>query len=783
MADYTAVLTDLAAGTGMLLLGPGETNLAAQWGQPLPPTAFTATVSPAAAALRALPRLYLLVGEGATLRGVAQQVQDGVLAKAAGAGPWAAVPAAEMDRLGAALYRVATEMNFGAAAPVTIAEAERHWTVGTLFPLPVWVTVDGPGVLTWRVDVARVNTALAAVPAGWVSTERNQAALPARPLHGYDPSGDPAEVAGDHRFAAAMAARDALRTLVTGSPTGTAPTAAFNATTEGQRLAAEARWNPYAVLFRLVETLLTFNEITDDTVQKGLVRDFAGGYWGGLTGPERTLHLTTSAGYAIARQLWLWWSLAGAPDATLKTALGLTDDDLAKRQPATEGTLEPPMLGRPALPTPTAATTRKDLPIMAFGRRVPFIGAHYPLAEPHFFGIGIRRGGEVLTTQYLTPAAGDNLVRPFSDSMLPGATAAERAATKDQWFRILSSISRVEGALDGASAWDSAMCSLGFQQWSMHIATEGPGLLERLKWLSPPYFDLVVRALGIETGRRAVAGPTDGADLADLDADACFYTLSPAAAPARHLVPADSDRPAQKTAFADDVRRNVFGWTKAGTKWTVGRRAMMLAARWAVVARYSVEMWQAEAELAVNRINRAAAVLARPAEVARWAPVLALAGLPKVSPPPPQITRAPTPQELFGTEALLAAAVDMAINTPSHFVAAMRRAVARAVAVGERDGLVPQPPANATLDAGFQVLLFLTFMAERRWFGGAATSVRTGAIDVAPGRISSLVDVAGTLRDRSAADALPVPLATMLQGFGIPRNAAVSLTRPVAWPP
>ena len=210
---------------------------------------------------------------------------------------------------------------------------------------------------------------------------------------------------------------------------------------------------------------------------------------------------------------------------------------------------------------------------------------------------------------------------------------------------------------------------------------------------------------------------------------------------------------------------------------------MLLAARWSVVARYAVEMWQAEAELAVNRIKRAAARLARPAEVARWAPVLALAGLPKVVPPPAGAPRAPTVQELFGTEALMAAVIDMAINTPEHFVGAMRRAVARAVAVGERDALVAQAPAVATLDDGFHLLLFLTFMTERHWFTGrAATSVRGGAIDVSPGRTVSLLEVAGTLRDRSPADTLPAALVAVLRGFGIPREAAVSLTRAVAWP-
>ncbi len=86
MATSASVLTGLATGTGLLILGPAETNVAWQWGVPLPlqPTTFTATVSPAPAALRALTRLYLLVGDGATLRGVARQVQDDVLGKVTG---------------------------------------------------------------------------------------------------------------------------------------------------------------------------------------------------------------------------------------------------------------------------------------------------------------------------------------------------------------------------------------------------------------------------------------------------------------------------------------------------------------------------------------------------------------------------------------------------------------------------------------------------------------------------------------------------------------------------
>jgi hypothetical protein len=778
MASSTSVLTGLVGGTGLLLLAPEETNFTGLWGQPTAPTAFVATPLPAPAVWRGLTRGYLLIGEGATLRGVAKQVQEAILTPATGA-VWGAVSAAEVDLLGAALYRVATEMNFGAAVPLSGAEVQRHWTVGTLFPLPVWATVDVHGVTTWHVDVAKVTAALAAVPP-LISTERDQATIAARPLHRFDPVDDPTPVPGNQRFAAAMAGRDALRTLVTGSPTGTAPAATFNATTEGQRLAAEARWNPYTVLFRMAETLLTFDAITSDPAQKAQITGLGTGYWGALTGPERVVSLSTSAGYAIARQLWMWWHLAGAPDATLKAALGLADDDLAKRQPANEGILEPPMVGHPALPVPTLATNKKSLPIMAFGRRVAFTGQHYPLAGPVFFGIGF--AGDVGVSQYLIPAPGDPLVRPFSAALLPAGTPAQQAATKDQWFRILSAISATEGALDASSAWDSAMCSLGFQQWSMHIATEGPGLLERLKWLSPSYYDLVVRTLAIETGRRGVAGPTtDGADVGDLDADSCFYTLSAGAAPAQHLVPADSDTAANKLTFANDVRRNVFDWTKASTKWTAGRRAMLLAARWSVAARYSVEMWQAQAELAVNRIRRADARLRRPSEVAAWAPVLALANLPKFVPPPAGPPRAPTPQELFGTEALMAAAIDMAINTPEHFTAAMRRAVARAVAVGERDGLVPQPPAAATIDAAFQLLLFITFMNERRW-KTLAHSARGAAIDVAPGRVGGMLNIAGTLRDRTPPDVLPAPLPAMLRGFGISRDAAISLAHAVSWP-
>ncbi len=773
MARALAELADAEARA----IRPPEVNATALWptaagfvsAGPIP---VATSPSPTRAVFRAAPRAYLLVGPQATPRGVAKRARELLFPVGAPAAP-AAVAAANDEVLGAALFRIATELTFGAAVALSPAELDKHWTVGTLFPLPVWAT-DAANVRTWHVDVDRITAAIGQVapaPSAELTAVRDAARL----LHSYDATTSAAVFKGPAALDAALAVRAGLATLIGG--------AGFSAATEGTRLAGESRWNPYAVLFRLLETSIALDTNVPAANRPAAVAAFAAAYWADLTGPERAVVGDTSAGHAWFRRLWTWWGRA-VPQADLKTALGLgAIDDLAQRAPGMVGELEPPILGVTGLPVPSKALMKTPMPVMALGRQIDFIGVGYPKAAPNLFGVSY--AGTVKTGQYLVPKAGVN--PPMDPAVIPGATAADKARTQQQYGRILTAIGAAEGELDAGASYDRGICSLGYQQWSMHEPLEGAVLFERLKRNGPVYYDLVVRALGIETGITSVGSPSaTGAGPADLDDPSCFYTLSPGAAPVQHVAPGGTS-----DAAIADVRANVFDWSQAADKsWHTGKRGILMAARWSVAARYGIELWQTQAEAGFHRIARAATYVRSPGESPLWQPVLALPTVPAGTGP----NGTARPLELFSTEGLLGLVVDMMVNTPGHLGAAMRRAVLRTLAALQQPVVAGVPVARLPLDDLFAHTLATSFLAERHYFGTNIWVVRNkkrqldhvdnrrGAeIDVAHERVRLLVGLFGTASSLTS-PAVDPALAKLLRDAEIPATPLISVTAPVDWP-
>lgn len=743
-----------------------ESTMTARWPTPAgtfvtaAPALAPTSPSPTRAAWRAAPRAYLLLGEAVTARAVGHQIFS-MLPAATGV---LGTPVPDELReasdavLGAAAYRIATELTFGIETPLSAAEADRHWTVGTLFPLPVWATDVGT-TRTWHLDVDRLTAAVAAVtaaaaaaPLPLVSSELTATRLRTRALDAADSStGGLAPFAGRSALSTAMAYRAGVEASV-GAGTVTAAT--------GTRFADEARWNPYAVLFALVETSLALEKAASANAGT-----FAAAFWDALTPPERTVLNTTSAGHAWLRRLWSWWG-RGAASATLRTSLGLTNDDLLARSPGVGGHDEPPLPGIAGLPVCSAATTGKPMPVMAFGRRVDFGGAAYPKDKPVWFGV--TTGGVVGAGQYLVPAAG--VSPPRDPTTVPGPNAAARDSLAAQYGRILTAISATEGNLDAGNSSDSAMCSLGFQQWSMHVADQGPLLLERLKQVSPAYFDLTVGALGIQTGP-AGTGPSatpTAPPPTRLGVITWIYALSPTNPPVGY-----GPGPGGRSTAA--MRTDVFDWTSVTGGMAVGRRSILLSARWSVAARFGIDVWQAQVDCALARVGAVKAVVV--AEAAAWAPVLAP---PEV---PAQAGAAPDVLELFGTEALMGLLVDMHVNTPKHLGPAMRRALLRAVAAMPLPA-APPPGGTATRPVPtdlFRAELLLAFLAERH-FEGTRSGARGGLIDVAPERVRHLLTVpsgrVGRLRDTHASAALQAQLAALRIGD----TEVLPWSAPVAWP-
>lgn len=752
---------------GGALVGPQEINVIVLWPQatggfenapPSPPVATSP--SPTRTVLRAAPRSYLLLGDQVTPRGVAAIARRQILECGVMALP-ADIHDAEDSALGAAIFRVATELTFGTSRALVPVEADAHWTIGTLLPLPFWAT-DTAGTRTWHLDVDRLRAALAVVAATAtsVSSETAGASQPTRELHAADAPTSTAPFQGTKALVRARELRMRLETAAAGT---------YDATAEGGRWAQEALWNPYAVLFALLE-----NSLALDIKAPAKAATFAAGFWSALTAPERAVLAQTSAGHVWLRRLWTWWGRPTAPAAdksALRALLGLANDDLATRAPGSVGELEPPMFGYPALPVPSRTTVKTDLPVMAFGRRIEFVGGAYPLEKEKWANFGVRYQGTVTPAQYFVPDAG--VTAAIDPALFPGVNAAVQATNREQWTRILAAISVTEGCLDAATSWDRAMASLGCQQFSMHEPKEGAALLERLKNVSPVYYDVVVRSLGIETGVESGASPAPsaaGAGAGDLDQTGCFFTLTSTAGPVHHYAPGGTG-----DAAISDVRANVFDWVQNPDRtFRAGKRAIMLCARWAAAGRYALELWQAQAELSVHRIARTA--ISVRADGARWAPVLALPTIPVTSGGTPAKA---TVVDLFGTEALMGLAVDMMINTPGHLNGTMRRAVARTLAALQS---ASSPSLPLPLDQVFFDQLLLAFLAERYYTTAKGTSMTRGSvIDVVAQRLRLLVPTIGSAGSTRSA-ALDAVLSRMLVSAGIGPTLTMSPVARVNWP-
>jgi hypothetical protein len=649
------------------------------------------------AAFGSARRVWALPGPGASLRGLAAILQQEVLRKVAG---WAAAPETELGSLGAALFRVGRRIDSGTGTPLSDDAAAARWLVGTTFPLPVWQPAGekvqaGIGALREAMDAVG-PLGVASIPE-WVAAGR-----PARPLDQVDPFETRTAVTGAGHVRHAVAESVRLRGLAAAASSETSATAL------GATWGRNARWNPYAAVFPVLEFAARYR------ASPGLIRAFTTGFYGELTARETDLFASTSAGYALIRCLWRA-SEAGRTKAiadllgTQQTNLALVDD-----YPPDTGRLEPPVRdGRTAPKLPVAASTSgAPNPLMGFGRVVPFVVGGY---QGKFRGV--RWAGTVPPSEVLAPANGAPLPTEFQ--VPPGGDAA-------QWAKILGAISTTEGNLDAVTSWDSATVSLGFQQWSMHVRDSGPALLARVKTLHPEVYDAVVRSAEFDAGQGATAEASAGVSIQDILTENNLWNLSPAGA--SHLNgPGYTARRVQAG----------FGWRLVGKTWVIGEPCDRLCARWAVAARFVPAIWQAQAETAYAGVVRLRAALlggaaaqAYPAIWRGWPGTIKLgdvAGLPGITDPQTGTSRAPTVFELFLSEAAVASILDHSINLPGHVAAAIGRALRHAAAARVRDN------GSAVLDSEFLLRLLIAHQGARQLTPGGTP------VDVARERVPRLI--------------------------------------------
>lgn len=217
-----------------------------------------------------------------------------------------------------------------------------------------------------------------------------------------------------------------------------------------------------------------------------------------------------------------------------------------------------------------------------------------------------------------------------------------------------------------------------------------------------------------------------GIDPTDLHTKHIFYRLSRGAEPERiqAKVPkppgepyfgADPTVPLNADARAKDAVAAAMDWRydTASKKWIVGRRAILLQARWTVASWYGIETWHAQAEKACDRIVEMKQKITRDTEPgwSKWlhliegvtgAPSLATGGV---------IDTKSSILRLFAREALVASLLDVHINSPSGLIALMQRAYARLLsttAVTAEKSLVDDEEQGRLAH-----LLLLLFTSER----------------------------------------------------------------------
>jgi hypothetical protein len=646
-------------------------------------------------------RVWALPGPGATLRGLGAVLQERLLRRVPG---WSTVEAGELARLGAAVYRVGRRIETGTDQPLSRNAAEESWLVGTVFPLPVWQPTGSP----LQVDTAALRTAMGAVATLTVATvgEWSAAVAGARPLDQVDPFHLRTPVTGGALVAHAMAEQQRLR-----AEAGAAATAAA-AGALGGTWGARARWNPYAALFPVLELVAHYR-----LTATALLDPFTNGFYAAFTARELRLLASTSAGYALIRCLWRASAAGRRGDVAALLGTATTNLDLVDDYPPSTGRLEPPVQRgqtEPRLPT-VASRLRAPIPLMGFGRVVPFTVAGYQNAYR-----GVAWAGVVPPVDALAPATGSPV--PIDPNF------AFPAGAQPQWSRVLAAIASTEGNLDAATSWDSAVVSLGFQQWSMHVKDSGPALLARLKRLHPEAFDAVVRAAEIDAGLdTGAANPRPsqaaGTQIGEILRECNLWRIFPPGA--AWLNPPGYTRAQVQTGF---------GWRRTGATWEINEPSARFATRWAVAARFVPAIWQAQAEMAYAGILRLHASLGG-ASTAGYSPIWrgwettidlsSIANLPGVE--AGGTSRLPTLFELFTSEAAVSSLLDHSVNLPGDVPLAIRRALRHAADAQRRDNAI------TLVNEEFRWRVLVAHQGARQ------LNTRGGVVDVAKDRVARLV--------------------------------------------
>lgn len=411
-----------------------------------PPAGSAVPLGPAA-----MTRAYALVGPQATLTGLAERVLELFLR------PLVAALPADDDRKDlpdpSSLARALAQL-----AKTTVSAQERfvlEWRTGTLFPLPIQRSTTGWVVFLDEIKTSAVGNLLLPDPT----------TVPAADLLG--PTAIAPVVVEDRPTL--PEAPTVLTAQVTALVQGRTPQQVATL------LAHDLLDNPYANCLRVVEALLQL-EARSVADGKALAATLAAA----LLPPQLATLAWTTGGNAVLRRAWARLTPADPMYEPASQALALVVKTAAQgnkprdyhtpqqRRPGAAGVaaVEPPL-------TKGQSTVKGQVvAAMGLGRRTTYGWTDAFWAGPFTAG--------VIPVRPLDTAHGASV--PWPTWASPEMITQRR--------HVVARIAPIEGEIDAVRLADAGLVSIGCQQWSFHVDTEGTVLLEHFRKRSPDHFDV-----------------------------------------------------------------------------------------------------------------------------------------------------------------------------------------------------------------------------------------------------------------------------------------------------
>lgn len=527
------------------------------------------------------------------------------------------------------------------------------------------------------------------------------------------------------------------------------------------------RWNPYAAVLPIIHLL---DKLSDDQQRVKLINAIFDRTTAAISQHDLDQIAQTSAGIVLLRAAFLRSERLSAPllaevrnaRERIATALGITvDTDLRACNPRFQDppqedlALEPPL---PGSANPYGKRVNKLNFARSFlGRRVNLVwteyhewggpstglGSLYP--DQYFVGLEQPHWMPNEDCQRLTLVERDGM--PLTDAQL-----ADR-------LRVINAIFENEALADGGRSADRALLSVGMQQFSFHVESEGTVLFRRIRGVSELWFDVFIRSAGFDVGLAPVVDfatlqkenvlidlpvldrpEASSADVSNLDQKAWLILLSRDGHANQWCVPGRVGKKSVKVkkengktevvkiraypvVTGDDTKSHTdCHWAMGVNETRAGRFTEQLVARWVVGARFVPEFIQAHMELCVNRFNQV--IVDRDA---RWNRLFNDLKDPSI-----------TFEALLWSPAHVAILIDCFINTPAVALPAARRAydLAKTAWFG-----IPEVPTSPDInDPQFRKLMLLAYLSERCFYTAEGSLYSRGKnIDTALERVGRII--------------------------------------------